>query len=343
MTGLPPPRLRIPQARRPSRTGKGSISARASIGRIRPGQWLLAHELAHTVQQRPNVIARRALETGGGDPSAATVTDGGEAADPRVDETVDALKDVAGGGSAQGGQAAKDRLQDLDTPARLATLHRIQSLAPPAEKQKVAARIDDAVTGPATPDRQEPQGKASAGGARQQMGATGKEAASARKKGENQPGVELRSPAKAAPVPSVDRAASTEPASAPAPTHSAASAAAATQMQQAVQSISAETPVEADAALGASQDATAAGASARADRPAAATGAQAAANDAMATMAAQLWGSPMCAAFGLASKLTRQGRRPIRARLCTGRRATGWPPPSSRAQRKKSRASLRRQ
>jgi len=238
---------------------------------LRPGQWLIAHELAHTVQQRPNVIARRAME--GADSGAPGPIPDAAAADPRVDEAADALSEVSDDKAAQRGPIAQDKLRNLDTPSRMAALARVQSNVPPAKQQEIAGRLDVALGQRAEPG--EPAGKGGAKGARRDSAAAGASrrddaARQQRKEGEAKRGVELQSPASAAPAPTQPMPDDAAAAATPTPHHERAMAAAATKTKQAIQLVSAETPLsaEGEAPTG---GAGSAGPSAAADKPAAAT------------------------------------------------------------------------
>jgi hypothetical protein len=252
----------------------------------RPGQWLIAHELAHTVQQRPNVIARRAMVRA--DPSLPALSADAPAADSQIDDAADALADVGGDKAAQGGPLTKDKLRNLDTPSRIAVLARVQSSVPSGQRQEIAGRLDVALG-----ERAEAGEPAVKGGARAAGRAGGAAGAPRRddaarqqpKEGGANRGVELQSPASAAPAPTQQMPGAAAAAT-PAPRHERAIAAAATKTKQAIQVVSTETPVEAEGDP--SGAAGVPGPSAATDRPAAATGAQAAAGEAMALMSAQL-------------------------------------------------------
>ncbi len=178
-------------------------------GQYRPqsaaGRELLAHELAHTLQDRPDVIARRALDTTfdmpESDPGAAPGADSGGHADE--------LATLVSAGPSRGNQPARELLGRVEPNAQPDAIASLRTRLPAADREKVSA-LAGASPGAAPPA-----------------------AAS------NHP-PEIR-PGETAPAPVETREA---PGEQPAPVHERASGAAAARMQEAVRSVGAEAPVE---------------------------------------------------------------------------------------------------
>jgi hypothetical protein len=184
-----------------------------------PGRRLLAHELAHTIQARPDVIARRALPLR--QDLADASADAGPA-DPGVEEAADALT-----GTPEGDEdVARDALKDLDGPARSQALGRMRERLPAGEADRASGLARAEVKKPGTKDASTPANQAAGTG--DVKGAT---------LDERRRGVETRSaPAAPAPVDAVPGA----PPETPMPTHERASASARSKMQEAVRTVSGE-------------------------------------------------------------------------------------------------------
>ncbi len=184
--------------------GEGQYRPNSSAGRN-----LLAHELAHTLQDRPNVVARKALDTTFDLPEndpGASVEQGHEGHDPAVN----ALATVLQGGPSQGNGAARAQLGQLPPDRRSNALAALRTSLPASDRGKVGA-LDDAT-------RNDPRQPAAVPNAMPEVraGDTAPAAVSAK-----------ASPAEAPAVPGHERAAGT----------------AASKMQQAVRSVGAEAPL----------------------------------------------------------------------------------------------------
>ncbi|MGH6949805.1 MAG: DUF4157 domain-containing protein, partial [Vitreimonas sp.] len=107
-------------------------------GQYRPheaeGQHLLAHELAHTIQQRPGVVARRAL------PSAPSPLAVEGPANPRAEEAADDLSQTLQGGT----DLARDRVNTLDHEIRAEALARLRARLPAGEGERATKLSQDA-------------------------------------------------------------------------------------------------------------------------------------------------------------------------------------------------------
>jgi hypothetical protein len=178
------------------------------------GQRLIAHELAHTVQQRPNVIARRALDDA---PAAAD-------AGPASAEATSASRELAE--TLPGGEdLASERVSQLDPEARGEALARLRDQLPAGETDKAEALARREAE---RPDAKTPPPKPAP---------TPAKPGETPSPGAETLGVETRAEP-AAPAPVETKPAEVE--GAPAPAHERASAGAAAKMQEAVQAISGE-------------------------------------------------------------------------------------------------------
>lgn len=186
-------------------------------GQFRPqtsgGRELLAHELAHTLQDRPNVVARRALDTSFDLPESAPAVDSGPQPDAGADPGDLAMLVEAGPGR---DMAARDRLAGLDPAARGDAMAALRRKLPASDLQKADA-LGEAV-----------------------------EASEAQKRPAPNPMPEIREGE--APAATVIEDKSALPPSAP-PTHQRAESAAAAKMQEAVKTTTAEVPLEGAAAM----------------------------------------------------------------------------------------------
>jgi len=235
-------------------------------GEYRPesetGRRLLAHELAHTLQDRPNVIARRAL------PSTNDLPDAGPA-QPGAEAAASELADAPEGGE----ELARERLKGLDPLTRTQALARMRARLPAGEADKASALARKEAEKPETAAA--PPLPAQAGGGGDDKKAT---------PGERERGVETRAePTAPAPVENVAGA----PTATPAPAHERASASAASKMQEAIRTVSGEVETgSADAQLAVAPDAPAGEGGGGA--PAPQGGAAAAAQSAIAALSGRL-------------------------------------------------------
>jgi hypothetical protein len=185
-------------------------------GQYRPGsaagRHLLAHELAHTLQDRPNVIARRALDTAFDAPES----DPGAGAAPELadsDPAVDELATLVQAGPSEGDAPARDKLGQVPPDKRADTLASLQTRLPAADRGKVAG-----------------------------LGESSRDTADQPPPGA-MPEVRTRDAGPAAVE--ATAAPSGQPA---APAHERAASAAAAKMQQAVRSVGEEAPLDGEAA-----------------------------------------------------------------------------------------------
>ncbi|WOJ90445.1 DUF4157 domain-containing protein [Methylocapsa polymorpha] len=95
------------------------------------GRRLLAHELAHTIQARPNVVARRALPLANDLPDASA--DAGPA-QPGADDAANALASAPEGDES----VARDRLNALDPLTQSQALARMRERLPAGEADKAS-------------------------------------------------------------------------------------------------------------------------------------------------------------------------------------------------------------
>jgi hypothetical protein len=114
-------------------------------GQYRPdstaGRHLLAHELAHTLQDRPNVVARRALDTSFDLPESdpgASATLGRDDSDPVLDE----LATLVQVGPSEGNGPARERFRQLPPDRQSDAMASLRTRLPAADRGKVAA-LDD--------------------------------------------------------------------------------------------------------------------------------------------------------------------------------------------------------
>ncbi|MBI1868063.1 MAG: DUF4157 domain-containing protein [Methylocystis sp.] len=212
-------------------------------GEYRPdgasGRRLLAHELAHTLQERPNVIARRALR------SAPDLADASTDAGPARRGAEAAASDFAE--TLEGGEeVTRERLDQLDPMARTEAMARMRARLPAGETDKATALARKEAEKPET--QSAPSLPAPAAGSRDEKKAT---------PGERRRGVETRAePAAPAPVENVAAA----PTKTPTPAHERASADAAAKMQEAIRTVSGEAETgSAEAQLSVAPDAPAGG------------------------------------------------------------------------------------
>ena len=186
-------------------------------GQYRPdsssGRELLAHELAHTLQDRPNVVARRALNTTFDLPESDPAADAGP--QPDTGANLDDLAMLVEAGPAGDNTAARDRLARLDPAARSDAMAALRRRLPASELGKTDALGEEV---------QESQAQETP--APNQM-------------------PEIRA-GEAPPAPvTEDKGATPQTA---APTHQRAENAAAAKMQEAVKSTTAEVPLDGAAA-----------------------------------------------------------------------------------------------
>jgi Domain of unknown function (DUF4157) len=118
------------------------------------GRRLVAHELMHTTQDRPNRIARRALgPADAGDGAASLVDEPGDPAEVLAGEVVAGLAE----GDAAASAAAFDTLAGLHPEARLRVLARLRSRFAPERRHALDATTEGALgtrerpVGPAAP------------------------------------------------------------------------------------------------------------------------------------------------------------------------------------------------
>ena len=204
-----------------SAAGAQAFTLRRSIyfgdGQYRPdsssGRELLAHELAHTLQDRPNVVARRALnptfDLPESDPAA------GAHPEPSAGTNLDDLATLTAAGPTRGSTAVRDRFEPLDPAARTDALAALRRRLPASELGKTDAlgeKVQESQAQETPAPNQMPEIRA----------------------GEAPP----------APV-TEDKGATPQTA---APTHQRAENAAATRMQEAVKSTAAEVPLDGSAA-----------------------------------------------------------------------------------------------
>ena len=186
-------------------------------GQYRPdsssGRELLAHELAHTLQDRPNVVARRALNTTFDLPESDPAAEAGP--EPSTGTNLDDLATLTEAGPARGNTAARDRLAQLDPAARSDAMAALRRRLPASELGKTDA-LGEGVQESQAQDTPAPN----------QM-------------------PEIRA-GEAPPAPvTEDKGATPQTA---APTHQRAESAAAAKMQEAVKSMTAEVPLDGAAA-----------------------------------------------------------------------------------------------
>jgi hypothetical protein len=108
------------------------------------GRWLIAHELAHTIQQRPNVIARRPLSAPA-DAAGIETSEEPASSGQSIEALAADLLGLLHSGSAGGNSLARERLRALDTPTQLAVLARVRSQLPPTERPSVAVLLENAL------------------------------------------------------------------------------------------------------------------------------------------------------------------------------------------------------
>ncbi|PVM82181.1 eCIS core domain-containing protein [Caulobacter endophyticus] len=108
-----------------------------------PGRELMAHELAHTLQSRPGVISRRALD---GAPSADQDSAMPEAS-PEVQDASRTVGDLMGGGAGVHTPAVRERLRGLSPEDQGQALGHARARLPAGE----AARLDSALGAAAPP------------------------------------------------------------------------------------------------------------------------------------------------------------------------------------------------
>ncbi|SFJ87760.1 DUF4157 domain-containing protein, partial [Caulobacter sp. UNC279MFTsu5.1] len=108
-----------------------------------PGRELMAHELAHTLQSRPGVISRRALDV----PPAADPDAAGPTTSPEAQDASDQIGDLIGGGADLRTPATRERLRGLSPESQGQALGRARARLPAGE----AAKLDHAMTATAGP------------------------------------------------------------------------------------------------------------------------------------------------------------------------------------------------
>jgi hypothetical protein len=183
-------------------------------GRYRPdgaaGRQLLAHELAHTLQDRPNVVARRALDTTfdlpESDPDVG-VGLGRADSGPAMDE----LATLVDAGPPRGNAQVRERLDRLKPDTRAAAVASLSARLPAADRGKVATLGEEALGMPPQPE------------------------AVPSRMPEVRPGETRPAPVEAAEA---------SPEQRPTPAHERAVDAAAAKMQEAVRSVGAEAPLD---------------------------------------------------------------------------------------------------
>jgi Domain of unknown function (DUF4157) len=111
-------------------------------GQYRPdsstGRELLAHELAHTLQDRPNVVARRALNTTFDLPESDPAAEAGP--EPSTGTNLDDLAALTAAGPTRGNTAARDRLAQLDPAARSDAMAALRRRLPATRPMRSAKR-----------------------------------------------------------------------------------------------------------------------------------------------------------------------------------------------------------
>jgi uncharacterized protein DUF4157 len=108
------------------------------------GRWLIAHELAHTIQQRPNVIARQTLSAPA-DAARSEAIEEPATSGQSIESLAADLLGTLRSGSSDGNSPARERLRALDTPTQLAVLARVRSQLPPTEHPSVSALLENAL------------------------------------------------------------------------------------------------------------------------------------------------------------------------------------------------------
>jgi hypothetical protein len=234
------------------------------------GQGLLAHELAHTLQNRPKVIARRALDA----PFSAPESEPGADAAP-FDTAGDDMATLIETGQAAADGPTRDRLAGLDPAARTGALAALRARVPAADRSRVTALGESLPAG-------------AGAGATSPPAATPNRMPEIRAAETPPAKVQPRDHAPGPPAP---------------PTHQRAIASASARMQEATRALSAETPLEGAPALPGALDAPAA---ATAGEGGGSGGlAAAAAQDAVALISGQMAG--LAGARGLAVRFQDSG------------------------------------
>ena len=111
------------------------------------GTELMAHELAHTLQTRPGVIARRALSPAADVPPGHDADAVGPAQSPEAGDASDRLDDLLAAGAGPQSPAARDQLDRLDPDARREALARSRARLPAGEEGKLADAPGTAAAG----------------------------------------------------------------------------------------------------------------------------------------------------------------------------------------------------
>ena|GEM_PF-4464826 len=111
------------------------------------GTELMAHELAHTLQTRPGVIARRALSPAADVPPGHDADAAGPAQSPEAGDASDRLDDLLAAGAGPQSPAARDQLDRLDPDARREALARSRARLPAGEEGKLADAPGTAAAG----------------------------------------------------------------------------------------------------------------------------------------------------------------------------------------------------